>query len=141
MPTAWYFACQLDRIYCMVVALISRLPIVLLVMLEPKGCIGIFVIHTNFWKDGSYSTNLTSKLFCGDISCWDRRTFSFAIPLCLSGWFAMSPASADKVQLLLQAGQCGQEHRAAASDWHAVSGPTQTLDSPALSAALHKAFC
>ena len=53
----------------------------------------------------------------------------------------MSPASADKAPLLLQAGQCGQEHRAAASDWNAVSGPTETLDSPTLFAALHKAFC
>jgi len=54
---------------------------------------------------------------------------------------AMSPASADKAPLLLQAGQCGQEHRAAASDWHAVSGPTEALDSPTLFAALHQAFC
>ena len=53
----------------------------------------------------------------------------------------MSPASADKVQLLLQAGKCSQEHRAAAADWNAMFGPTETLDSPALSAALHKAFC
>lgn len=52
-----------------------------------------------------------------------------------------SPASADKAQLLLQAGQCGQEHRAAAADWHAVFGPTEALDSPALFAALHQAFC
>ncbi len=53
----------------------------------------------------------------------------------------MSPASADKVQLLLQAGKCSQEHRAAAADWNAMFGPTETLDSPALFAALHKAFC
>lgn len=53
---------------------------------------------------------------------------------------SMSPASADKARLLLQAGQCGQKHRAAAADWNAMFGPT-ALDSPALFAALHKAFC
>ena len=52
-----------------------------------------------------------------------------------------SPASVDQAQLLLQAGQCGQEHRAAAADWNAEFGPKKTLDSPALFAALHEASC
>ena len=65
------------------------------------------------------------------------------LPSCVAFYAGskLSPTSAEQVQLLLQAGQCGPEHRAAAADWNAEFGPKTTLDSPALFAALHKAFC